>query len=106
LLIGPNWSIPLHISTDASNSTIGVVLGQKENLLNYAIYFISKNLALAELNYTVIEKEFLVVVYVINELRNYIIGYGVFVHIDHSSIKYLMNRPIKNGTITRWILLF
>jgi hypothetical protein len=41
---GPNWSLPFHISIDASDSSIGVVLGQKENLLTYVIYFISKNL--------------------------------------------------------------
>ena len=29
MLQGPNWSLPFHISTDASNSTLGVVLGQK-----------------------------------------------------------------------------
>ena len=28
VLQGPNWSLPFHISTDASNTTHGVVLGQ------------------------------------------------------------------------------
>jgi hypothetical protein len=85
---------------------IGVVLGQKENLLTYVIYFISKNLAPTELNYTVTEKEFLAVVYAINKFRHYITGYEVFIHTDHSSIKYLMNKPITNGRITRWLLLY
>jgi len=26
---GPNWSLPFHISTDALDTTLGVVLGQK-----------------------------------------------------------------------------
>jgi hypothetical protein len=95
----------LDISTDASYSTIGVVLGQKENLLTYDIYFISTNLSPAELNYTMTEKEFLAMVYAINKFRHYITGYELFVHTDHSAIKYLMNRPIKNGMITRWMLL-
>ena len=42
ILRGPNWSLPFHISTDASDITIGGVLGQKEVLSPYAIYFTSK----------------------------------------------------------------
>jgi hypothetical protein len=30
ILHGPNWTIPFHISTDALGTTIGAVLGQKE----------------------------------------------------------------------------
>ena len=105
ILRGPNWSLSFHISTDASDSSLGVVLGQKENQVHYVIYFISKNITLAELNYTIIEKEFLVVVHVVNKFRHYITGYEVFVHIDHSAIRFLMNKPITNGRITRWLLL-
>ena len=57
---------------------IGGVLGQKESQSPYAIYFIIKNLTPAELNYTVTEKEFLVVVYSINKFRHYITGYKAF----------------------------
>jgi hypothetical protein len=37
ILRGPNWSIPFHISADASDTTIGAVLGQKEEHSPYAI---------------------------------------------------------------------
>jgi hypothetical protein len=59
----------------------------------------------AELNYTVTEKEFLAVIYAINKFRHYITGYSTFVHTDHSAIKYLMNKPITNARVTRWLLL-
>ena len=42
----------------------------------------------AELNYTITEKEFLAVVYFINKFRHYIIGYGFFVHTNHSAPLY------------------
>ena len=58
ILRGLDWYFPFHIQTDAFD-TLGGVLGQKENQSYYAIYFISKNLTPAELNYTVTEKEFL-----------------------------------------------
>ena len=51
------------------------------------------------------EKEFLSGVYAINKFRHYIAGYDVFVHTDHSTIKFLMNKPITSGRITRWLLL-
>ena len=56
ILKGPDWSLPFHISTNASNMAIGVPLGQKEGQAPYAIYFISKNLTPTKLNYTVTEK--------------------------------------------------
>ena len=55
ILRGPDWSLPFHISTDASDTAIGGVLGQKGQE-PYAIYFISKNLTPAELDYTVTNK--------------------------------------------------
>ena len=67
ILRGPNWALPFHISSDASNTAIGAVLGQEENHLPYTIYFISKNMTPAELNYIVTEKEFLAVIYAINK---------------------------------------
>ena len=72
-----DWSIPFHISTDASDMDIGGVLGQKEGQASYAIYFISKSMTPAELNYTSTEKKFLAVVYAINKFCHYIIGYEV-----------------------------
>ena len=56
VLQGPNWSLPFHISIDALDMTLGVVLGQKENQITYVICFISKNLTPIECNYTITEK--------------------------------------------------
>lgn len=105
VLRGPNWSLPFHISSNASDIAIGAALGQEENKQFYAIYLISKNLSPAELNYTVTKKEFLAVIFSINKFRHYITGYEVFVHTDHSAIRYLMNKPLSSGRVTRWLLL-
>jgi hypothetical protein len=105
VLRGPNWSLPFHICTDASDIALGEVLGQRENQMPYAIYFVSKNLSPTEVNYMVTEKELLVVVHAINKFRHYITGYQAFVHTDHSTIKFLMNKPVTNPRVTRWLLL-
>jgi len=86
ILRGPNWKLPFHISTDASDTTLGVVLGQKD-LIPYVIYYTSKNLAPTKLNYIVTEKEFLAVVHAINKFKHYTTGYETFVHTDHSTIR-------------------
>ena len=41
VLQGPNWSLPFHISTNASDTALGFVSGQKEDQITHAIYFIS-----------------------------------------------------------------
>jgi hypothetical protein len=105
VLRGPNWKIPFHMFTDALDITIGTILGQEEEKKPYAIYFISKNLTPTESNYTVTEKEFLAVIHAINKFCHYIISYQVILYIDHSTIKYLANKPITNGRVTRWLLL-
>jgi hypothetical protein len=105
ILQGPNWTIPFHIHIDASNKSIGAVLGQNEDNNPYAIYFIRKNLSGAELNYIVTEKELLAVVHALNKFRHYVRRYQVFVHANHAIIRYLMNKLDINGRIMRWILL-
>ena len=104
ILRGPNWKLPFHISIDASDTTLGAVLGQKD-LVPYSIYYTSKNLTPTELNYTVTEKEFLAIVHAINKFRHYITGYEIFIHTNHSEIRYLMNKPIINGRVTSWLLI-
>ena len=71
----------------------------------YAIYFISKNISKAEHNYIVTEKELLAVVHSLKKFRHYITGYQTFVHTNHATIKYLMNKPNVNAHIIRWLLL-
>ena len=105
MLRGPNWNFPFQISSDASDTTIGAILGQEEDKKPYAIYYISKNLSPAELNYTVTKKEFLAVVHAVNKFRHYIIGYPVVLYTDHSTIKFLANKTVTNGKVKRWLIL-
>lgn len=101
ILKGPNQDLPFQISSDASDITIGAVLGQEEDKKPYTIYYISKNLSPTELNYIVTEKEFLAVIHIVNKFRHYITGYPIVLYTNHSAIKYLANKPITNGRVTR-----
>ena len=105
VLRGPTWDLPFQISSDASDTAIGAVLGKEEDKKPYAIYYIRKNLSPVELNYTVTEKEFLAVIYAVNKFRHYITRYPVVLYTDNSAIKYLENKRVTNGRLTRWLML-
>lgn len=102
---GPYWALPFHIHADASNKDVEEALGQIDEKLPYAIYLFSKKLSKVELNYTVTEKEFLVLVHPLKKFKHYVTGYQTFVHTDHASIKYLMNKIDVNPIIIRRFLL-
>ena len=57
---------------DASDFAIGAVLGQKRDKLFRAIYYASRTLNGAQLNYTTTEKEMLVVVFACDKFRSYL----------------------------------
>ena len=44
-------------------------------------------------------------IHAVNKFRHYITGYPVILYTDHSTIKYLANKPVTNGRITRWLIL-
>eukprot|EP00253_Pinus_taeda_P029126 PITA_29126 len=41
----------------------------------------------------------------IDQVLDTLAGYETFVHTYHSAIRYLMNKPITNGKVIRWLLL-
>ena len=63
----PNWSLPFELMCDASDYALGVVLGQRLNNLPYVIYYASKTLNDAQLNYSTTEKEMLAVVFALDK---------------------------------------
>ena len=59
----------------------------------YVIYYASKTLNDAQLNYTTTKKELLTVVFVLDKFRSYLVESLVIIYIDHSTLKYLMSKP-------------
>jgi hypothetical protein len=58
-----NWSQPFEIICDASDYAVGAVLGQQKEDKVHAIYYASKTLNGAQLNYAKTEKELLAIVF-------------------------------------------
>ncbi|KAM6549555.1 hypothetical protein CsatB_021231 [Cannabis sativa] len=101
----PNWELPFEIMCDASDYAIGAVLGQRFDKVFRTIYYASKTLNDAQLNYATTEKEMLAIVFACDKFRPYLIGNKVIVYTDHSAIKYLMTKKDAKPRLIRWVLL-
>ena len=105
IVVAPDWSFPFELMCDASDYAIGAVLGQKQERIFQVIYYVSRTLNDAQLNYATTEKELLAIVFAFDKFRPYLIGNKVVVHTDHSAIKYLMTKKDAKPRLIRWVLL-
>ena len=105
IVVAPDWSFPFELMCDASDFAIGAVLGQKREKIFQVIYYASRTLNDAQLNYATTEKELLAIVFAFDKFRPYLIGNKVVVHTDHSAIKYLMTKKDAKPRLIRWVLL-
>jgi hypothetical protein len=101
----PDWSQPSEIMCDASDYAVGAVLGQRKEGRVHAVYYASKTLSEAQLNYATTKKELLAVVFAFEKFRSYIVNSKVIVYTDHAAIKYLLAKKEANPRLIRWILL-
>ena len=74
-----DWNLPFEIMCDASDFTVGAVLGQRKDKVLHAIYYARKTLDEAQVNYGTTEKEFLDVIYALEKFRSYLVGSKVTV---------------------------
>ena len=105
IVVAPDWSFPFELMCDASDFAIGAVLGQKREKIFQVIYYASRTLNDAQLNYATTEKELLAIVFAFNKFRPYLIGNKVVVHTDHFAIKYLMTKKDAKPRLIRWVVL-
>ena len=105
IVVAPDWDLPFELMCDASDYVIGAMLGQKRKRIFQVIYYASRTLNDAQLNYAITEKEMLAIVFAFDKFRPYLIGNKVIVHTDHSTIKYLMTKKDAKLRLVRWVLL-
>lgn len=83
---------------DASCILIGAVLTQGgEGEIAHPIAFARINLSKAEKNYSIIECEGLVMVYILQKIIHYLLGRHFEMYTDHSVLKYLVNKSVLGG---------
>ncbi|GKA08017.1 reverse transcriptase domain-containing protein [Tanacetum coccineum] len=92
ILVVPDWNLPFELMYDASDFAIGAVLGQQKMKHFQPIHYVSKTMTEAQILYTRMEKEMLAVVYALEKFRPYLVLSKSIVYMDHSALKYLMNK--------------
>jgi hypothetical protein len=70
IMMAPDWSLPFELMCNASDFALGAVLGQKINKVPHAIYYVSRTLNDAQLNYSTTEKELLAVIFALEKFRS------------------------------------
>jgi hypothetical protein len=101
----PDWNLPFEIMCDASEYAVGAILGQRKEGKVHAIYYASKTLNDAQVNYATTEKELLALVFAFEKFRSYIVNSKVIMYTDHAAIKYLLSKKDAKPRLIRWILL-
>ncbi|CAN6560253.1 unnamed protein product [Malus baccata var. baccata] len=90
IIVPPDWSLPFELIKDKRP---------------HVIYYASRTLNDAQLNYSTTEKELLAVVFALDKFRSYLIGTKVIVFTDHAALKYLLTKKEAKARLIRWILL-
>jgi hypothetical protein len=107
ILVFPDWKKTFHVHVDASAIALGAILAQPgTGDLHHPIEFASMKLSESEHNYSTTEREGLAMVYALQKFRHYLLGKHFNMFIDHSTLKYLVNKPVLAMIICRWLLLF
>jgi hypothetical protein len=107
ILVFPNWSKEFDVHVNASSIALGAVLSQPgAGYIDHPLSFYRRKLSTTKINYTTTKREGLAMVYVLQKFRHYWLGGNFKMFTEHSTLKYLVNKPVLGGRICIWILLF
>ncbi|CAL8116809.1 unnamed protein product [Prunus armeniaca] len=105
IIVPPDWSLLFELMCDASDYALGAVLGQRKDKKPHVIYYASRTLNDAQLNYSTTEKELLAVVFALDKFRSYLLCTKVIIYSDHAALKYLLTKKEAKPRLIRWMLL-
>jgi hypothetical protein len=95
------------VHVNASSISLGDVLAQRGTRdIDHPLSFDSRKLSTTEINYTTTKREGLAMVYALQNFHHYLLGGHFKMFTDHSTLKYLVNKPVLGGRICIWMLLF
>ncbi|RDX85345.1 Retrovirus-related Pol polyprotein, partial [Mucuna pruriens] len=85
ILQASNWEYPFKLMCDTSNLVLGAVLGQRVGVdkQSHVIAYTSRTIDSAQLNYTIIEKELLAIVFSLDKFGSYLLGSKIIIFSDH-----------------------
>nr|GEY32336.1 hypothetical protein [Tanacetum cinerariifolium] len=105
ILVFHDWNLPFKLMCDASDFSIGEVLGQQKRKHFQPIHYASKTMTEAQIYYTMTEKEMLAVVYAFENFIPYLVLSKSIVYTDHSALKYLLIKQDAKPRLIQWVLI-
>ncbi|KAA0065979.1 uncharacterized protein E6C27_scaffold62G00640 [Cucumis melo var. makuwa] len=106
VLGAPVPSEPLILYIAAQERSLGALLAQeREKGKERALYYLSRTLVGAEVNYSPIEKMCLALFFAIGKLRHYMQAFTVHLVAKADPIKYVLSRPIISGRLAKWTII-
>ncbi|XP_073119732.1 uncharacterized protein [Henckelia pumila] len=105
VLTSPDWDLPFEVMCDARDTAVGAMLGQRIDKVFRMIYYASKTLNEAQLNYATTEKELLAVVFALEKFHSYLVLSKITIYTDHYAIRHLLAKKDAKPRLIRWILL-
>ncbi|RDY10502.1 Retrovirus-related Pol polyprotein from transposon 17.6, partial [Mucuna pruriens] len=102
-----NWALPFEVMCYASNSVLGIILGQRAGVGQpmHLIAYASRTMDPVQQNYTTIEKELLEIVFALDKFRSYLLGSKIIMFSDHTALRYLLKKPDDKPRLIKWMLL-
>ncbi|GJT05099.1 reverse transcriptase domain-containing protein [Tanacetum coccineum] len=104
MLVAPKPKEELIMYLSASHGAVGAVLMTERDTIQTPVYFVSRALQGAELNYTPMEKLILALVCAAKRLRRYFQAHPVAVITDQP-IKQIISRPDVAGRLQKWSVM-
>ncbi|XP_028060408.1 uncharacterized protein LOC114264016 [Camellia sinensis] len=97
---------PLLLYITALDGSLGALLAQhNEHGKENALYYLSRTLVGAEVNYSPIEKTCLALVFALQKLKHYVLEHEVKLISRADPLKYILSRPILSGKIAKWAVI-
>ncbi|GFR69192.1 Pol polyprotein [Elysia marginata] len=94
---------PFIVQADASNKAIGCVLLQEHEGTLLPCCFAARRLLDREVNYAIIEKECLAIVFALQKFSHYLLQ-PFIVQSDHRPLSFLKQNKSRNARLMRWAL--
>lgn len=106
VLAYPDHTRPFSLTTDASGTAIGYILGQRDkNGKDRVIAYGGRSLNKHERKYPISEREGLAIIEGIKTFHVYLAGRPFKIFTDHAALKWLQNVKQSTGRLARWAVL-
>lgn len=106
IITSSNWDLPFELMCNASEFTLGTVLGQRKDNHFHTIAFASKTMNSAQEKYTTTKKELLAMGFALDKFKPCLLLAKVIIFLDHAMLRFLLIDADAKPRLIQWILLF